>query len=374
MSGIYVHIPFCKAKCIYCDFYSIASTKLIPEYCNAVKKEIFHRRNQLSDQNINTIYFGGGTPSNLKVGEIAEILDCIAKNYKISDNPEITLEANPENLDDQYLKQIRQLGFNRLSVGIQSFENETLSFLRRRHTAEQAIETIISAKENGFDNISIDLIYGISGLSNQTWENTLNKAVNLPITHISCYCLSIEEKTLLHRLLKENKYQPTSDEICRQQFLMFDEILKSHNFEHYEISNACKKGFHSRHNSSYWDRTEYLGFGPAAHSLYKNCRSWNIEDVKRYCEAIEKGDFGAITSIEQLTNEDIFEETIMLGLRTSQGINLKEIGAKFGKAKQEKIETEISKLPRNAYNFDGNKLSLTAEGMFISNSIIVELI
>lgn len=372
MAGIYIHVPFCKSKCIYCDFYSIALKSLIPDYCKAISKEISLRKSQLTDKNINTIYFGGGTPSSLSIEEIKGILSSISSNYDIGSNAEITFEANPENLDAEYLSSLRKIGINRLSIGIQSFDDEMLKFLKRRHTAQKAIDCIKIARDCGFNDISIDLIYGINGRTNEMWEQELDIAFSLPITHISCYCLGIEEGTLLHRYTQEGKYKPADDETCLQQFLIFDQKVRENGFEHYEISNAGKPKFHSRHNSSYWDRTEYLGFGPAAHSYYNNTRSWNIANVKEYCEKIDEND--GYSTAEQLNPDDIFEETLMLGLRTAKGLNLAEIEENFGRQKANHLKDAIAKLPEDLYTFNGQQFSLTAKGMFVSNGIILEMI
>lgn len=372
MSGIYVHIPFCKSKCIYCDFYSIAVSSLVDDYCNALKKEIAFRSNQLTDRHIRTIYFGGGTPSMLEIGKIEGILSEIYNNYTVDSNSEITLEANPESLNAEYLHQLRQIGINRLSIGIQSFNDATLKFLKRRHTAKEAIESVLTAKKCGFDNISIDLIYGITGIDNKMWEKQLDTAFSLPISHLSCYCLGIEDNTLLHRYTAEDKYIPTDDESCLQQFLAFDSKVSENGFEHYEISNASKPNMRSRHNSSYWNRTEYLGLGPGAHSYYNGIRAWNIANVKEYIKGISEGNMCLTT--ETLSETDIFEENIMLGLRTSEGINLREIEQRFGREKVAEIRTAISNLQPDLYQFDGNSFSLTPKGMFVSDSIIVELI
>lgn len=372
MSGIYVHIPFCRSKCIYCDFYSVALPSLVPDYIQSLKKEIAERKDQLTDKEIHTIYFGGGTPSMLEVCTIEEILSVIAQNYAITPDAEITLEANPENLSIEYISSLKAIGINRLSIGIQSFDDSTLKFLKRRHTAIEAIKSVESAQKSGFDNISIDLIYGINGIDNKMWEKQLDTAFSLPISHLSCYCLGIEDNTLLHRYTAEGKYSPTDDESCLQQFLAFDRKVRENGFEHYEISNASKPNLRSQHNSSYWNRTEYLGFGPGAHSYYNGIRAWNIANVKEYIKGISEGNMCLTT--ETLSETDIFEETIMLGLRTSEGINLQEIENRFGKDKSEAIVTAINNLQPSLYHFDGNRFSLTPKGMFVSDSIIVEFI
>ena len=372
MPGLYVHIPFCRSKCIYCDFYSIALPSLIPDFCNALKNEIASRSNTFYGKTINTIYFGGGTPSILDVNCIGEIINEIHKHYKVNPDAEITLEANPENINREYLLALKHIGVNRLSIGIQSFDDEILKFLKRRHSAANAIECVKNAADCGFDNISVDLIYGITGLSNEKWQEELNTAFSLPITHLSCYCLGIEEGTLLNRYCRENRYTPSDDDSCLRQFLDFDRMLVENGFTHYEISNACKKGWQSKHNSSYWDRSEYLGFGPSAHSFVANSRSWNIANIKEYIKCVTDGK--PYSTSEILTESDILEEYIMLGLRTAKGIKLNEIEKLFGKDKSDKLREAISKLNPAHIHFDGNQLSLTAHGMFVSDNIIVNLL
>ena len=344
---------------------------LISDYIKALKTEIYIRRNQLTDKYINTIYFGGGTPTMLEIDNIESILAEIYKNYNISEKAEITFEANPENLNDQYLRKLKKIGINRLSIGIQSFDDITLKFLKRRHDSQKAIESVLHAAECGFDNISIDLIYGITGIDNQMWERQLDIAFSLPISHLSCYCLGIEHNTLLYRYTTEGKYIPTDEDNCLHQFLTFHQKVNKNDFEHYEISNASKRNMHSRHNSSYWNRTEYLGFGPGAHSYYNGYRTWNIANVKEYIRCISK--LESCSTSEKLSETDIFEETIMLGLRTSEGISIHEIGERFGIEKANRICETIKDLQPELYMFDGNRFSLSPKGMFISDNIIVTL-
>jgi oxygen-independent coproporphyrinogen-3 oxidase len=372
MSGIYVHIPFCRSKCIYCDFYSIALPSLIPDFCKALKKEIASRNNTFTGKTINTIYFGGGTPSILDVNSIGDVISEIRKHYNISPDAEITLESNPENITSEYLLALKRIGVNRLSIGIQSFDDEILKFLKRKHTATHAIECVKTAAECGFDNISIDLIYGITGLSNEKWREELETAFTLPITHLSCYCLGIEEGTLLHRFCRENRYTPCNDDTCLSQFLDFDRMSAENGFVHYEISNACKSGWQSRHNSSYWDRSEYIGFGPSAHSFVANSRSWNIANVSEYIKCVTDGK--TYSTSEILSNSDILEEYIMLGLRTANGIRINEIEKLFGKDKSDKLNKAIAELNPAYIHFVGDHLSLTAHGMFVSDNIIVNLL
>lgn len=371
MIGLYLHVPFCHSKCIYCDFYSIAVKSLVAEYIIGIRQELQRRCNEASNQQIGTIYFGGGTPSILPIKSISEILTTIRQNYSISPEAEITFEANPDNLTNEYLEALTELGVNRLSIGIQSFNDKTLGFLRRRHTSEQAIKSVELANRNGINNISIDLIYGINGLSTSEWAAELDLALSLPITHLSCYCLGIEDGTLLARYQREGKYTSCNDEICFEQYMLFDAKTKDKGFCHYEISNAAKQGFFSRHNTSYWNGTAYLGFGPSAHSYSNNTRRWNIANVQEYCKKLNEGK--SFYASEHLSENEQLEETIMLSLRTAQGLDLHKLSLQFGENQCRQILSKVKYMPEHLYKIEDNHLKLSAEGMFLSDSIIIKL-
>ena len=338
MSAIYIHIPFCNSKCHYCNFYSVVSTKNKFQLLKAINKELNHRKNYLNNS-VKTIYFGGGTPSIMTNDEINSILQNIYKNYNVDSNCEITFEANPDDISKEKLIALKENGVNRLSIGIQSFDNNILKSLNRKHTAEQAINSVILAKELGFKNISIDLIYGIPGLSMDIWKNSLEIFKKLNIPHLSSYFLTVEPNTALDVLIKKGKYPQLMEQDGIEHFDYLLEFCDKNNIEQYEISNFAKDGMISKHNTNYWKNNEYLGIGPSAHSFDGKSRQWNISSIKDYILSAEQ-EFKNIEK-ELLSEEDKFNEFIMLGLRTSWGINLTEIENKFGK---EKLNYLISKI------------------------------
>ena len=372
MSGIYIHIPFCKSKCSYCDFYSVAHSSKKSSFIEALLREIEHKKLQLADNKIRTIYFGGGTPSQLNPKDIVLILDEIRKNYNIKHLEEITFEANPEDLNVDYLQALIDAGINRLSIGIQSLDDELLKFLRRRHSAKDAVLSVENARKVGFKNISIDLIYGIPGLSNQLWNNTLHSALDIGVEHFSAYHLGIEPKTLLYKQLTQGDFNVLDDDISFRQYCDLVEISGQRGVLQYEISNFAKTGFMSKHNSSYWNRTEYLGFGPSAHSFYDNKRSYNIASISEYCEkVVSNKDY---FETETLTKSNVLNEIIMLSLRTVEGLNLSSIEKSFGSEHSNLIKSSLSKINTAFFQFDNNTIRLSSQGMFVSDDIIERLI
>ena len=339
MSGIYIHIPFCKSKCSYCDFYSIANSKKLTDFMPALLKEIEVRKECLTDKNIETIYFGGGTPSQLYIQDIEIILNQIYTHFQIKADAEISFEANPDDLNINYLRALKNLGVNRLSIGLQSLNDDMLRFLRRRHTADDAISSVENADKCGFKNISADLIYGIPRLSEKMWQETLHKTLKLPIQHLSAYHLEIEENTLMYRQLKENKFQVIDEELSFTQYCDLLEISSTYNINQYEISNFSKLGYQSKHNSAYWSRIEYLGFGPSAHSYYQNKRAFNVSDLDLYCKQIKKSQPHYET--ETLSVLDHINEAIMLSLRTVDGININDFEKDFGSTQTEKLKSSL---------------------------------
>lgn len=372
MSGIYIHIPFCKSKCSYCDFYSVANSQKIKDFISALLKEIKIRKEQLSDKTIKTIYFGGGTPSQLAIKEIEIILNALAQHYKIKSTAEITFEANPDDLNINYLQALKSVGINRLSIGLQSLDNKILEFLRRRHTAEDGIKSVEIANKCGFENINVDLIYGIPGLSKKMWQETLHKTLKLPIQHLSAYHLGIEMNTLMYRQLKENRFQIIDEELSYKQYCDLLEVSSSYGINQYEISNFSKQGCQSKHNSAYWQRTEYLGFGPSAHSFYKNKRAYNIASISEYCEKVVSNQNYFET--ETLTKNNVLNEIIMLSLRTVEGLNLTSIEKLFGSEHANLIKSSLSKINTVFFQFDNNIIRLSSQGMFVSDDIIERLI
>ncbi len=341
MAGIYIHIPFCASKCAYCGFYSIASQKLKTEFLEALKYEIVERENYLHGESISTIYFGGGTPSLLNTNEISDLLMLIKDHYEIEANPEITLEANPDTLSIDYLSALRKMGINRLSIGIQSFFDNDLQYLSRRHNAEHARQCIGWAKEAGFDNLSLDLIYGLPTSDADQWNRNLDLFFQTGAQHLSAYALTLEPNSILTKQIEMGKALPISDDDAVRDYEILCQRAKENGFLHYEISNFCQPRHASRHNSSYWNRTPYAGFGPSAHSFDGESRQWNVSSVGQYIES-EKVE---ITK-EILTPEQAYDEYVMLKLRTAWGIDLKymkrEMGERFSNYCEQKAQPFIT--------------------------------
>jgi len=327
MAGIYIHIPFCKQKCHYCNFFSVASLKYKTEFIGALKKEIAEQKTYLQNEEVDTIYFGGGTPSVLSRDEVEDIFDELRKYHTISKDVEITLEANPDDLDSAKIKSFSKSSINRLSIGIQSFSDDDLIFLNRVHTSEQALYAIKKSQDAGFHNISIDLIYGIPGLTTKKWENNLRLFFELNIPHLSAYSLTVEPKTALDVLIRKKKMPPVNE---AESVAHFEELMKqteAHNFIHYEISNFCKEGFYSKHNSTYWLGGKYLGLGPSAHSYDGVSRQWNVSQISNYIAGSENN---PIFEKEILSETQRFNEYVMTSLRTSWGCNLEYVKTVFG--------------------------------------------
>lgn len=367
MAGIYVHIPFCRSKCSYCDFCSVAIPSLKSDFLQALKSEFTYRSPQYRFETFNTLYIGGGTPSLLNISELETILKLLFSNFTFSKDCEITLETNPDDLSIEYLMQLKQLGVNRLSIGIQSLNDNTLKMMRRRHNADQAIKSVYNAAEAGFNNISTDIIYGIEGLSIAELKLQIKTMLSMPITHLSAYHLGIEKGTLLYRQQKDGKINKIDDEQSFNQYLTLIETTAKNGFEQYEISNFAKNEMISQHNSSYWKRTPYLGFGPSAHSFTGIQRFYNTSDVKKY---ISEGKNNIFTpEIETLSTNDIINETIMLELRTTKGIYLDKYLDNFGKEEYDNLFEKIRNINGNYYIINNNCLSLTLAGMFVSDNI-----
>ncbi|MCX7954308.1 MAG: radical SAM family heme chaperone HemW [Bacteroidales bacterium] len=323
MLSVYIHIPFCKTKCSYCNFYSITSIENVHNLIECEIKELINFSNNLPNYKVQTIYVGGGTPSVLNAKYIEKIIVEIFKLFKVSKNPEISIEVNPDDVTYNVLKDIRNIGFNRISIGVQSLDNKILKFLNRRHTKKQVYIAIDNSVKVGFKNISADLIYGIPGLSNEAWEKTLSEILTLPITHISAYHLSYEKGTKLYSLLKNNIIKELSEEDSLTQYTTLCQILKSNNFIHYEVSNFAKKGFISIHNSNYWNGTFYIGIGPSAHSYLPNYRLWNPSNIKCYIDSwkVNKPCY----NYEKISKRKLFNEYLMTRLRTNKGIKINDL-------------------------------------------------
>lgn len=332
MSGIYIHIPFCKTPCNYCNFHFSTSLNMKDEFIDALISEIKMQNIYLGLEKIDTIYFGGGTPSLLEKTDLEKIFNAIQKNYSLEKDIEITLEANPDDISKEKLKIWKQFGINRLSIGTQSFLEKDLLFMKRAHNSEQAKKSILLASEFGFDNITIDLIYGTPNLSNDEWLSNLKMAIDLPIQHLSCYALTVEEDTILYHQIRKGKSIAPKDQVASEQFDNLMQFAKENNFEHYEISNFCKPGFISKHNSSYWQNKKYIGFGPSAHSFNGISRQWNIANNKKYIDSLKNNILPF--ELENLNETERLNEYIMTGLRTKWGIDIAFVDSQFNKKKE----------------------------------------
>src|ERR1700712_1599535 len=318
MAGIYLHIPFCKQACHYCDFHFSTSLAYKDDLLRALVEEIRLRKDFLGGETVETIYFGGGTPSLLSGEELSLLINIITDIHTVSSDAEITIEANPDDLDQQKLKSLRQTPVNRFSIGIQSFFDDDLAWMNRVHRAREAEASVKRAQDAGFENITVDLIYGYPLLTEQKWKHNLDKAFELQVPHVSAYSMTVEPRTALASFIKKKKQAPMNDEQSSEQFIELMNAMEAHGFEHYEISNFCKPGHYSRHNTNYWRGIKYLGIGPSAHSYDGEKRQWNIANNAKYMQAIEKKTIPA--EIEVLTEENRLNEYIMTSLRTQWGL------------------------------------------------------
>ncbi len=328
MAGIYIHIPFCKKKCPYCDFYSVGVTGKLDHFHKLIIKELELRKEFLGNQQIETIYFGGGTPSVLKAETIGDIISFIFNNFDVAKNPEITIEVNPDDVDKELLIKYQAFHINRISIGVQSFDDSELQILGRRHTALKAMAAIKLLQDLRFSNISIDLIYGIPGSTISSWETSLRQALEYNITHLSCYHLTFEEGTPFYRKLIRNEISPVNEELSKKQYELLINLTKENSYTHYEISNFAKDGYFSRHNSSYWKGLPYLGVGPSAHSYRPYERFWNPKSYNTWKEMIDSEDFNL--EGEALDFKTQYNELILTRLRTIYGVSLVEIQSRFG--------------------------------------------
>lgn len=367
MSGIYIHIPFCKTRCHYCDFYTSTSFKDKSKFVEALKAEVLLTQKYLSDKEIKTIYFGGGTPSVLSITEISDILNSIYANHKVDPQCEITLEANPDDISKSNCEAYQSIGINRISLGIQSFNDDMLRFMNRRHNAQRGIASIIDIYSSGITNISIDFIYGIPGLTEDMLKETLLKVKNLPVSHVSAYHLTIEEGTVFGNWKSESKLREIREDDSFSQFLLVTNYLENLGFEQYEISNFAKEGKYSKHNSSYWSFEPYLGLGPSAHSFNVVSRQWNIANTDKYIQGLLGGN--PKFSIEYLGGKDKFNEFIMLSLRTKKGINWIDFSKLFDSNYKSYLIEKLEKF-QDYLIINGVTTSLTKEGLFISDKII----
>ena len=375
MSGIYIHIPFCKQACHYCDFHFSTSMKKKEEMVLALAKELQLRKDEFQFDAeipcIETIYFGGGTPSVLTVNEIQLLIDTVRQNYSVSQYPEITLEANPDDLSEENLSAFAAIGINRLSIGIQSFFEEDLKLMHRAHDSVQAKKCLELATRY-FDNISLDLIYGIPGMTNERWRQNIETALSFGIPHISSYALTVEPKTALNKLIQTGKVDAPKDEVAQEHFMILVETLEANGLVHYELSNFGKENYFSRNNSAYWLGKKYLGIGPSAHSYDGVSRSWNVANNALYLKAIQKGELPR--EVELLSQEDLYNEYIMTGLRTIWGVSLIRIEQEFGTDYLNYLKQQSQKFIHDGLLIitDGI-LKPTLKGKFLTDGIASDL-
>ena len=372
MAGLYIHIPFCKQKCHYCNFYSIASVRNKSQIVEAIVKELELAKEYLAGEPLKTIYFGGGTPSLLDEHELNDIFDSINKHFRVEPDAEITLEANPDDLNTEKADIINRSPVNRLSIGVQSFHDDDLLALNRIHTSRQAIKAIETMQDKGITNISIDLIYGIPGLTDPKWHQNLETFQNLGLPHLSAYSLTVEAHTTLDWLIKKGRSRPVNEEESINHFKILQHFAAGQGYVQYEISNFCLPGMQSRHNSAYWSGEKYLGIGPAAHSFNGNSRRWNIANSMLYINSISTG----ILNYEEeiLTKKQKFNEYVLTSLRTIKGCDLDFIENHFGIDYRESIETAVNRnTVSGRYILKDDHLILTPEGMLFADGIASDL-
>ncbi len=375
MPGIYIHIPFCNSKCYYCDFFSrtIKDEALKEQYVEALCSELKIRKDYLGKCEINSIYFGGGTPSTLSILQIEKILNCIFKYFSLkNNNNEITFEANPENLSVDYIVDLQKLAINRLSIGIQSFFDDDLAFMNRKHTAKQAIESVRNAQKAGFENITIDLIYGLPQMSVERLKDNLSQFFELDIPHLSAYHLTIEENTVFGNWLKKGKIKEIDESRSVELFETLIEQTEKHGYLHYEISNFARKGFISKHNFSYWTGEKYLGVGASAHSYNQISRQWNISNINQYIDKVNKNQI--FFDVEELTGIDKFNEYVLTRLRTYNGLSISDMRELF-KGYYNQILLKIKEFEQdNLLEITDKSIKLTRKGKLVSDAIMSELI
>ncbi|MFZ7144942.1 MAG: radical SAM family heme chaperone HemW [Bacteroidota bacterium] len=372
MSGIYLHIPFCKKACHYCDFHFSTSRDLMNDMVQSIAREITLRKNYLAGEKVETIYFGGGTPSLLSGDQLKLLLNTINENFVVDAEAEITLESNPDDLTPEVLKMLRSSGVNRLSIGIQSFREKDLLLMNRAHNATQALQCVNDAQSAGFGNITIDLMYGLPELSPEDWADNMKIAFELGVDHLSCYSLTVEPRTALASMIKQNKVRDIDDGASALHFEMLMKAAAENGFEHYEISNFARNGKYSRHNTSYWQRKKYLGVGPSAHSYNGESRQWNVSNNPVYIRSLAENKIPA--EVEELSVKDKFNEYILTSLRTKWGVDLNFVTSEYGdeltsELKQKfKIQAAAGFVEQN-----GNIFTLSNNGKYFADRISSEL-
>ena len=372
MAGIYLHIPFCKQACNYCDFHFSTSMKMKVHFVKAIIQEIELRKEVFANKFISSIYFGGGTPSLLSKEELDLIFEKLYKSFTIDTDAEITLEANPDDLNFEKILQLIDTPINRLSIGVQSFRDEDLKYMNRAHTAIEALNSIKTAQDLGFQNITIDLIYGTPGMSNQDWKYNLRKSFELNLPHISSYALTVEEKTPLYYQILRKNISPVDERHIADQFkILMDEMLR-YGYEQYEISNFCKDNSYSKHNSSYWKKDHYLGLGPSAHSYFGNSRSWNVSNNVKYIKALSASQLPLVK--ENLNIQDMYNEYVMTSLRTKWGCSLFEIEKDYSRYYLNYFKVQIKSHEINGYVIENQGVyTLSEKGKLIADRITSDL-
>jgi oxygen-independent coproporphyrinogen-3 oxidase len=371
MAGIYIHIPFCKQACTYCDFHFSTSMKKKEDMVAALAIEIALRKDECNGETIETIYFGGGTPSVLTNIEIEFLIDAVYRNHNVISNPEITLEANPDDLSKDRIYELSHSPINRLSIGIQSFFEEDLKLMNRAHNAPEA-EACLNEAVKYFDNISIDLIYGTPGMGNERWLHNVNRALSYGVPHISSYALTVEPKTALHKIIKNGTVAKPSDEAAHEQFLLLADVLEANGFVHYELSNFGRENYFSKNNTAYWLGKKYIGIGPSAHSYDGTYRSWNIANNALYLKDIQEGKLPS--EKEELTIADRYNEYVMTGLRTIWGVSVNKVEAEFGILFKEYLLAEANKyLLQGLLSHHDGVIKTTREGKFLADGLASDL-
>ncbi len=372
MSGLYIHIPFCKQACDYCNFHFSTSLQNKNELLNALVLELKARAKYLDTKTLESVYFGGGTPSLLSVAEIRALLDEAKAHFSLSKDVEITLEANPDDLDSNKLRELKTAGINRLSLGIQSFHEADLKFMNRVHDTSRAHRCIKQVKEAGFHNYSIDLIYGTPGLSEAAWRSNLEQVRSYEVPHLSAYALTVEPKTVLAYRISKGLVPDVDEDLAANQFNILMDFAEEAGYEHYEISNFCQPGHQAKHNSSYWQGAAYLGIGPSAHSFNGKTRSWNINHNTKYIKALETGDLPLET--EHLSTTEQYNEYLMISLRTAWGYDPKEVKKRFGEAAADALVQGSQKyLSDQLMETKGTNFRLTRKGKLLADHIIADL-
>jgi oxygen-independent coproporphyrinogen-3 oxidase len=373
MAGVYIHIPFCRSFCRYCDFYSVTDCSETDAFVEAILREASLRSGYLYNETVDTVYLGGGTPSLLSVAQAKEILDAVRKNFSVIRDPEITVEVNPDDIRAGYIRSLAALGVNRISIGVQSWDDGRLKYLGRRHTARQSAEALETAFSEGIKNVSADLIYGIPGMTTADLRQDIEKTLTFPVTHISAYHLTIEEGTPLHRLREKGKLTETDEETSSSMFMLLISLLREKGFLHYEISNFALEGYISKHNSAYWKQVPYIGLGPSAHSFDRRSRQWNVSDVKEYIRSLNEGKVSF--EREELDRLTLFNEYIMTALRTVWGIDLGHVEHSYDKELHDYLVNMSGKYIRyGLMKRERDTLALTDQGRMISDNIIAELL